>query len=124
MFGEFGILTESTRNWVCIPLSIRPHDGLQAAKGWKNAPVLSAFHVVQMVEDAYQTARTFGDSLLLLDRYFFTVSAIEKLQYLNNSGDLCMEIITKVKKSCTAFEKPGLGNPGGVARPKKALLFI
>ena len=32
MFGGLGILAGSIRNWACIPLSIRLHDGLQAAR--------------------------------------------------------------------------------------------
>ena len=86
MFGGLGILAGSVRNWVCIPLSIRLHDGLQAAMEWKGASVSEASHVVQMVEDAYRAALTFGNSLLLLDRYFLTVPALEKLKSLNGSG--------------------------------------
>ncbi len=112
MFGGLGILAGSVRNWACIPLSIRLHDGLQAARGWKGASVSGASHVVQMVEDAYQAALAFGDSLLLLDRYFLTVPALEKLKFLNGSGDVHMEIVTKAKKSCTAFQKPGPRRPG------------
>ena len=71
-----------------------------------------------MVEDAYHAALTFGDSLLLLDRYFLTVPALEKLRILNDSGDVCMEIITKAKKSCTAYEKPGPRRPGNERNPE------
>lgn len=60
MFGGFGILTGSVRNWACISLGIRLHDGLQAAMEWKGASVFTASHVVQMVEDAYRAALTFG----------------------------------------------------------------
>lgn len=119
MFGGLGILAGSVRNWACIPLSIRLHDGLQAAREWKGAAVSSASHVVQMVEDAYQAALVFGDSLLLLDRYFLTVPALEKLKSLNSSGDVRMEIVTKAKKSCTAYEKPGPRKPGRGRPPKK-----
>ena len=119
MFGGLGILAGRVRNWACIPLSIRLHDGLQAAKEWNGASVCEASHVVQMVEDAYRAALTFGNSLLLLDRYFLTVPALEKLGALNSSGDVRMEIITKAKKSCTAFEKPGLRRPGRGRPPKK-----
>ena len=118
MFGGLGILAGSVRNWACIPLGIRLHDGLQAARAWKGASVSAASHVVQMVEDAYHAALTFGDSLLLLDRYFLTVPVLEKLKSLNSSGDVRMEIITKAKKSCTAFEKPGSRKPGR-GRPRK-----
>ena len=119
MFGGLGILAGSTRSWACIPLSIRLHDGLQAAKEWKNASVSSGSHVVQMVEDAYRAACTFGDSLLLLDRYFLSVPALERLKELNSSGDVHMDIITKAKKSCTAFEQPGPRNPGRGRPPKR-----
>ena len=118
MFGGLGILAGSVRNWACIPLSIRLHDGLQAAMEWKGASVSEASHVVQMVEDAYRAALTFGNSLLLLDRYFLTVPALEKLKSLNGSGDVHMEIVTKAKKSCTAFERPGPRKPGR-GRPAK-----
>ena len=77
------------------------------------------FPVVQMVEDAYHAALTFGDSLLLLDRYFLTVPALDKLRDLNRDGDVRMGIITKAKKSCTAYEKPGPRKPGRGRPPKK-----
>lgn len=119
MFGGLGILAGSIRNWACIPLSIRLHDGLQEASGWKDASISCASHVVQMVQDAYRAAGSFGDCLLLLDRYFLTVPALEKLQALNGTGKVRMEIITKAKKSCTAFEKPGPKKPGRGRPPKK-----
>jgi len=39
MFGGLGILAGSAREWACIPLSIRLHDGLQAAIGWNGAQI-------------------------------------------------------------------------------------
>jgi len=119
MFGGLGILAGGGRNLACIPLSIRLHDGLQAAREWKDAAVSSVSHVIQMVEDAYQAALIFGDSLLLLDRYFLSVPALEKLKLLNSNGDVRMEIVTKAKKSCTAYEKPGPRRPGRGRPPKK-----
>ncbi len=119
MFGGLGILAGSPRRWACIPLSIRLHDGLQAVKEWNGASVSSASHVIRMVEDAYQAALTFGNSRLLLDRYFLTVPALEKLNAMNSYGDVHMEIITKAKKSCTAFEKPAPRKPGRGHPPKK-----
>ena len=121
MFGGLGILAGSVRNWACIPLSIRLHDGLQAARKWEDAGVSDVSHVVQMVEDAYQAALTFGDCLLLLDRYFLTVPALQKLKSLNDSGDVRMEIVTKAKKSCVAFQKPGLRKTGRGRPPKKGV---
>ena len=119
MFGGLGILAGSARSWACIPLSIRLHDGLQAARQWKGAAVSGASHVVQMVEDAYHACLTFGNSLLLLDRYFLTVPVLKRLQSLNSNGNVRMEIITKAKKSVVAFEKPGPRKPGRGRPPKK-----
>ena len=122
MFGGLGILVGSVRNWACIPLSIRLHDGLQAAKDWKGASVSGASHVVQMVEDAYHAARTFGDSLLLLDRYFLTVPALQTLDSLNSSGDVRMEIVTKAKNPVLHLKSPAHASPGGDGRQKRGLL--
>ena len=124
MFGGIGILVGSVRQWACIPLSIRLHDGLKAAAGWKGACICASSHVVQMVEDAYRAACTLGDSLLLLDRYFLTVPALEKLAALNKNGNTRMEIVTKAKKSCVAFEKPSPRKAGRGRPPKKGLLSI
>ena len=121
MFGGLGILAGSIRKWACIPLSIGLNDGLQAAREWKGASVSAASHVVQMVEDAYEAALTFGDSLLLLDRYFLTVPALLKLKSLNEGGNVRMDIVTKAKKSCTACRKPGPRKPGRGRPPKKGV---
>ena len=43
------------------------------------ASVSAASHMVQMAEDAYQAALALGDSLLLPDRYFLTVPALENV---------------------------------------------
>ncbi len=78
MFGGSGILAGRVRIWAYIPLSIRLH-GLQTATGWKGASVSATSHVAQMMEDAYRATLAFVDSLLLPDRYFLTVPALEKL---------------------------------------------
>ena len=119
MFGGLGILAGGARRWACIPLGIRLHDGLQPLSEWKGAAVSCAPHVIQMVEDAYRAAETFGSSILLLDRYFLSVPALQKLEALNQEGPVRMEIVTKAKRSCTAFEKPGPRKPGRGRPPKK-----
>lgn len=119
MFGGLGILAGNAGNWACVPLNIRLHDGLQAAHGWKGASISLASHVLKMVGDAYHAAQTFGDCLLLLDRYFLTVPALETLNALNHSGPVRLEIVTKAKKSCTAFERPAPRKPGRGRPPKK-----
>ncbi len=71
-----------------------------------------------MVEDAYEAAKTFGDSLLLLDRYFLSVPALTRLAELNAADSTRLEIITKVKQNCVAF-KPPVRKAGRGRPPKK-----
>lgn len=100
-------------------MSIRLHDDFQAIREWKGASVSSISYVVKMMEDVYNAALTFKDSLLPLDRYFLIVLVLEKLKSLNSGGNMCMEIITKAKKSCTAFEKPSFRKTGKGRPPKR-----
>ena len=80
------------------------------------------FPVVQMVEDAYHAALTFGDSLLLLDRYFLTVPALDKLRDLNRDGDVRMGIITKAKSPAPHMKNLVPGNLEGEGLPKRGRL--
>lgn len=118
MFGGLGVLAGTVQSLACIPLSIRLHDGLQEICSWDSSDISCTSHVVQMVEDAYQAAKTLGNSLLLLDRYFLSVPALTKLRELTREGTVHMEIVTKAKRSCTAYEKPGPRKPGR-GRPAK-----
>lgn len=117
MFGGLGVLSGDIRNWACIPLSIRLHDGLQGARDWENSSVSSASHIIQMIEDAYLAAKTFGDSLLLLDRCFLSVPGLIRLKELNQGGPVQMETVTKAKRSCKAYEEPEQKKSGTRGRP-------
>lgn len=119
MFGGLGILAGAARSWACIPLSLRLHDGLQAAREWEDTAVSGDSHVVQMVENAYSAARAFRNSLLLLDRYFLTVPVLKKLRSLNGGAGVRMEIVMRAKMSFVAYEKPGPRRPGKGRPPKK-----
>ena len=115
MFGGLGILAGNPGNWACIPLSIRLHDGLQAAHGWKGVSVSYASHVLKMIGDAYCATQTFGDCILLLDRYFLTVPALTALNALNRSGCVRLEIVTKGKNPVRLLKSPPRKDPGGDA---------
>ncbi len=90
----------------------------------KDAAVSSSSHVIQMVEDAYQAALTFGDSLLLMDRYFLTVPALERLQSLNSSGDIRMEIVTKAKSLLSHMKSQGPRKSRRAAPRKRAAVHL
>lgn len=119
MFGGLGVLIGNYSKWFCLPLSIRLHDGLQPAAFWEGAGISAASHVIRMIEDGYEAARTFGPSLLLLDRYFLSVPALGRLAQLNCQGQTRLELITKAKSSCVAYELPTEKKPGRGRPPKK-----
>ncbi len=115
MFGGLGIVIGNQTRRFCLPLSIRLHDGLQFLEAWTGGTGRIRTHVVQMVEDAYEAAKTFGNSILLLDRYFLSVPALTRLAVLNTSAPVRLEIVTKAKQNCVAFKLPerkaGRGRP-------------
>ena len=118
MFGGIGVLAGSVSKRFCIPLHINLQDGIQTILSWKSKEEQPLTHVVQMIENGYEAAKVFGKSLLLLDRYFLSVPALERLKHCNSSGSVTMQLVTKAKKSCMAYEKPPEKKPGR-GRPAK-----
>lgn len=119
MFGGLGVLAGDLSKWFCIPLSIRLHDGLEPLESWLEPSANTASHVVRMIRDAYDAAKVLGNSLLLLDRYFLSIPALSEANHLNQTGQTHLDILTKAKLNCKAYEaapkkKPGRGRP-----PKK-----
>lgn len=112
MFGGIGVLAGNDSKWFCIPLHINLQDGIQTIRSWKEKGGKPSTHVVQMIESAYNAARTFGKSICLLDRYFLSVPALRQLEQCNQSGDGILHLVTKAKKSCNAYEQPGERKPG------------
>lgn len=118
MFGGIGVLAGSISKWFCIPLHINLQDGIQTIHTWGTKEEHPATHVVRMIENSYEAAKTFGKSLLLLDRYFLSVPALKRLEQCNLSGKVRMHIVTKAKISCVAYERPAAKGPGR-GRPAK-----
>lgn len=134
MWGCVGVLTGTEGAFACTPLSLRIHDGLQAAKDWKHSDISvelsSDSHVVQMVRNGCEAAQFFGNSYYLMDRYFLTVPALKELSVQNERNEFRVDIITKAKSSAVAYDLPPQRKAGQRGRtPKKgkkiklALLF-
>ena len=120
MFGALGVLLCNELQAFCVPLSMDIHDGLRAASNWENSTVPSNTHVEQMIIDAFRAAGTLQTpAYLVTDRYFFTSSALKKLAELNQeAGRQLVELITKAKKHCVAYEEPLPKEPGQRGRPR------
>lgn len=81
--------------------------------------MLHFFRASSMIQDAYEAATVLGNSLLLLDRYFLSVTALEMLTKLNQSQTVGLDILTKAKANCIAYEKAPKKKPGRGRPPKK-----
>ena len=94
-------------------------DGLKETDSWKQGSCHdAASHVVQMIRNGYEAADTFGSSYLVLDRYFLTVPALTELNQLNQSAHL-LDVITRAKSSCIAYEIPKADRTPRRGRPRK-----
>lgn len=120
LFGAVGAMAGTLKNHLCIPLRMGIQDGLQETAGWKDSTVSGDSHVIQMIANGYEAARTLGKCIFVLDRYFLTVPALRKLAELNASlsGEL-MAIVTKAKRNCHAYEKPDMQEGPKRGRPRK-----
>ena len=118
MFGGIGVLAGNSSKLFCIPLLINLQDGIKTIRSWAQPEESYQSHVVQMIQNGFSITKTMGEkAIILLDRYFLSVPALETLNKLNAEGDSSLQIVTKAKKSCIAYEKPS--EYSGHGRPRK-----
>lgn len=109
-----------SNRFFCVPLKINIQDGLQSAAAWEGSTISTESHVIQMIENGYEAAKTFGKNIFLPDRYFLTVPALRRLNQLNaGTGGKRLELVTKAKRNCIAYEEPVVNPVKKRGRPKK-----
>ena len=116
LFGGIGILAGRMDKLFCLPLALRIQGGVKTIFGWDTQPERQTSHVTEMIRLAYETAKAFGKALLLLDRLFLTVPALQMLDMLNR-GSQMLQIVTKAKRNCVAYYPPE--TKAGRGRPRK-----
>jgi hypothetical protein len=118
MFGGIGVLAGNSIKLFCIPLFINIQDGIKTIRNWAQPEENYESQVVQMIKNGFSITKTMGGkAIFLLDRYFLSVPALEALNKLNSQDNNLLQIVTKAKKSCTAYEKAG--EYSGIGRPRK-----
>jgi hypothetical protein len=118
MFGGVGILAEKAGKCFCIPLILCLQDGVKKIFGWNDINERQDSHIVEMIRLACNTAKHFGKAILLLDRLFLSVSALEELDKQSSNGKI-LNIVTKAKSNCKAYKKlDGIVNKRGRKRKK------
>lgn len=118
LFGAIGMLMGTPQKWFCLPLFMNLQDGVKTIFGWSDPSERQDSHVVQMIDQGFAATKIFGKSLFLLDRYFMSVPALERLNGLNASGTARMHIVTKAKSNAVAYEPPSTTKKGR-GRPRK-----
>lgn len=119
LFGGIAAVLHREGSYFALPLSLNIQDGLAETSSWKNGrSCSSSSHVLQMVRNACGAAASFGPSYLVLDRYFLTVPALAELDSLNQEASP-IDIITRAKSSCTAYELPPVSSVPRRGRPRK-----
>ncbi|MBP2664967.1 MAG: transposase [Firmicutes bacterium] len=118
LFGAVGVLIGTPDKWFCLPLFFQLQDGVKAIFSWTSPVERQDSHVVQMIDQGFTAAKTFGKALFLLDRYFLSVPALTRLNQYNQTGEATMHIVTKAKLSCCAFTRPSTAKAGR-GRPRK-----
>ncbi|MBR2256611.1 MAG: transposase [Blautia sp.] len=112
LWGCVGVLTEVNGGITSTPVSMKLHGGLKGMEtwsAWKDYGFSVASHVVQILNDACETADRFAeDCVVLLDRYHLTVPAMKAL-IAHNSSDKrksFVYVIIKAKRSAVGYHLP------------------
>ncbi|WP_246066876.1 transposase [Paenibacillus koleovorans] len=109
-FGAIGVLVGTAEKWFCLPLFLNLQDGVKAILGWEDASEeRQASHVVQVINQAFTAAGVFGRALLLLDRYYLSIPALQRLTEGNHSRASDVHIVTRAKMNAVAYEMPAAG---------------
>ncbi|WP_317952423.1 hypothetical protein [Paenibacillus chitinolyticus] len=73
-----------------------------------------------MIDQGFMAAKVFGKAILLLDRYFLSIPALERWKEANTSAAAPLHIVTKAKANVVAYENPQARKKGRGVRRRKA----
>jgi hypothetical protein len=121
LHGSIGINIGNDKKQFCVPVSTTIQDGVENISLWEGNQQRTASHVVQMINQGHHVSQIIDESsVLTLDRYFLSAPALARLDELNQNCKHKLQVVTKAKKSCVAFEEP-LPRPAGTRgrKPKR-----
>ena len=121
MFGGIGAAIGNCLNSFCIPLDLTIQDGLKETISQVGGRLSNSMtHVLRMICNGHAIAQTFAEDVYFaLDRYFLTVPLLEELRKLNAVSPYHLDVITRAKSNCTAYQKPEKDTIPRRGRPRK-----
>jgi len=118
MFGSIGVLVEKNDKEFCVPLGCEVQDGIREIMSWEyKEGERQGSHVVETIKLGHRVSEPFGNSILLLDRYFQTAPAYKQLAELNDNNERVQAIIM-AKSNAIAYEEPPIRTPRTRGRPR------
>ena len=117
LYGAVGVLAEANEKTYCIPMACEIQEGMKKIMSWRygNSGERQESHVVESIYLSYYVGEKLGDTVLLADRLYLTVPALEELDWLNKNKGRRMELVTLAKSNSIAYEEPpmrALGDRG------------
>ena len=117
LFGCVGVLAGNGDKTYCIPLACEMQDGIKEIMSWDEI-IRQGSQTVEMISLAHRISKIYPKSILLLDRYYLSVPALERLDALNADGGGLRAIIM-AKSNVTAYELPEARKPGAKGRRQR-----
>lgn len=112
MYGSIGILVgDGGSKAFCLPIETTIQDGNAIVESWMDPSYEHESHVVKMMQSAARCLKAVGSSILALDRYFLTKSAVKSLIDTNGLEENVQQkrsliLVTKTRSNSVAFEPP------------------
>ena len=120
LYGAVGVLAEANEKTYCIPLACEIQEGMKKIMSWRygDSGERQDSHVAESIYLSYYVGESLGDTVLLADRLYLTVPALEELDWLNGNKGRRMELVTLAKSNATAYEEPPKRAPGDRGRTR------
>ena len=123
LFGSLGLVIGNAAKLVCLPITMRIHDGCKPILEWTESEYAKDSHVTRLVREACKASFVLKQqAFLIMDRYFLSVPALKTIeQEAAKSGSSYITLITAAKDDPAVYERPV---PGPLGRhPKKGKKF-
>jgi hypothetical protein len=124
LWGAVGVLIGNSAKTFCLPLFLNLQDGVKTIFSWDGHNERQDSHVVQMIDQGFAAVKILDRALFVLDRYFLSVPALRRLNQRNQEGLVKLDLVTKAKSSCVAYERPVQTGRRGRPRKKGASLKL
>lgn len=118
MAGMLSLLVGKGERIAALPMKMTIQDGVKEMCNWEGSNVSGESHISQMFTMTSEAVNAFQKkAVVLADRLFLTVTALEKIFQHNQTSSYRLDLVTKCKKNVVAYSAPRKNT--GRGRPRK-----